>query len=372
MNKAYTQKKERARYLDRTGRHAAAKALWQEVHAMPSVQTDDPDYRRLRYVRYADDFLLGFTGPHAEAQEIKAHLATFLRETLKLDLSEEKTLITHARTEPARFLGYDVGIAANDTQRNAGKRTLNGNPTLAIPPEVVQRACRRYMANGKPVHRMELTHNEAFSIVATYQAEYRGLVEYYRMAHNLRRLSELRWVMETSLTKTLAHKHRTSVQAIYRRFAATVKDEQRGTVKVLQVRVERPEKRPLVATWGGISLARKVSATLDDRPPVIYGRRTELVQRLLAERCELCGATERLEVHHIRKLADLKKHGRTPPRWVQTMAERRRKTLVLCHTCHQLTHAGKARPTIVESSGEPDDAKVSRPVRRGADGKVPA
>jgi hypothetical protein len=217
-----------------------------------------------------------------------------------------------------------------------------------------------------------MTNDDALTIVAHYQAAYRGLVEYYRLAHNLRCLSELKWVMETSLTKTLAHKLKTSVANVYRRYHATAKDENGRAVKALQVRVERPEKRPLVATWGGISLARKINATLNDQPTAIYGTRTELVQRLLAEQCELCGATEQLEVHHIRKLADLKKHGRTPPKWVETMAARQRKTLVLCHHCHRLTHAGKPRPPAVGNLGEPDDAKVSRPVRRGADGKVPA
>lgn len=371
-NREYARKKEKARYLGKTGRREEAAVLWKEVRNMPSIQTDDPEYRRLRYVRYADDFLLGFIGTHEEAQNIKAQLAAMLQNSLKLDLSEEKTLVTHARTGQARFLGYNVSIATDDTQRNARGRYVNGIVTLSVPQEVVQEACRRYMSNGKPIHRAERLNNEVFTIIADYQTEYRGLVEYYRMAHNLRDLSVLKWTMETSLTKTLASKLKTSVAGIYRRYHATVENEHGRPYKALQVRVEREGKRPLVATWGGISLARKTNAALNDNPYQVPRGRTELVKRLLADECELCGSTEQVQVHHIRKLADLKKHGRTLPMWAQTMVARQRKTLVVCHECHQAIHAGKPTRRKMGSPGEPDDAKVSSPVRRGADGKVSA
>ena len=83
-----------------------AEALRRQAQTMPSMDVNDPNYRRLKYVRYADDFLLGFIGPRSEAEEIKQHLGRFLEEELKLHLSETKTLITHARSEAARFLGY--------------------------------------------------------------------------------------------------------------------------------------------------------------------------------------------------------------------------------------------------------------------------
>ena len=68
-------------------------------------------------MRYADDFLLGFIGPRDEAEAIKRRIGEFLRDQLKLELSEEKTLITHARTEHARFLGYDICIRQRDDLR---------------------------------------------------------------------------------------------------------------------------------------------------------------------------------------------------------------------------------------------------------------
>ena len=106
---------------------------------------------------------------------------------------------------------------------------------------------------------------------------------------------------------------------------------------MLQVMVERKGKLPLVATWGGISLKRDVQALLDDTPQRLWnGTRTELLQRLLADKCELCGSKDRVQVHHVRALRDLHRPGHTvPPNWVQQMAARQRKTLVVCHQCHR-------------------------------------
>ena len=88
---------------------------------MPSGDPRDPGYRRLHYARYADDTLLGFTGPRAEAEEIKARLAAFLRDELKLELSQDKTLITHARTQAARVPRLRDHRAAQRPQGHPGQ-----------------------------------------------------------------------------------------------------------------------------------------------------------------------------------------------------------------------------------------------------------
>ena len=112
-------------------------------------------------------------------------------------------------------------------------------------------------------------------------------------------------------------------------------------VPCLQVVVPRPSKKPLVATWGGISLVHKRKAIIEDKPYKVYGGRTELVKRLLADTCELCGSKENIEVHHIRKLADVKNKGLlNHPTWAQVMAARNRKTLVVCRECHVAIHNG--------------------------------
>src|SRR5437870_7486525 len=179
--------------------------------------------------------------------------------------------------------------------------------------------------------------------------------------------------MEQSLVKTLARKFRTSVTKVYRRYRATHQVDGQ-TYKVLQVTVERGEgKRPLVARWGGIPLKWRMTAALDDQPPRVWSTRSELLDRLLADTCELCGSQEAVEVHHIRKLADLRHKGQgQKPAWVRCMAARQRKTLVVCRTHHEDTQYGRCswRNFTKHDTGEPGAAKVARPVRRAADRKV--
>ena len=362
-----------AHYLERRGRRDEARALRQQTRRYPSQDPDDPDYRRLRYVRYADDFLLGFAGPRVEAEAIKHQLGAFLQETLKLELSASKTLITHGKTEAARFLGYDLTVkTAADTFSTNGRRTT-GRIGLAVPPAVVRRTCRPYLRHGKPIHRTERTNDSDFSIIAGYDAEYRGIVAYERLAYNLHRLGRLRWAMQGSLAKTLAHKLRISVAEVYRRYRASIRTD-RGVRPVLEATVEREGKRPLVTRWGTVDLAHRMNVVLDDAPARVWNnRRTELVQRLLAETCELCRSTDQVQVHHIRHLKDLTRSGRAAkPAWVEMMAARRRKTLVVCHACHSRIHAGTPLATRGrDAPGEPDEPKASRPVRRGAVGAVP-
>jgi hypothetical protein len=338
------------------------------MRRLPTHITDDPNYRRLRYIRYADDFLLGLAGPKSEAEAIKHAIGGFLRDSLKLELSEAKTLITHGRTGSARFLGYDIGTLHNDTRLTNRSRNLNGVIGLRVPHEVVKQKCARYMRQGKAVHLPERTNDDVFSIIAGYDLEYRGLVEYYRLAYNLRRLNTVKWIMETSLTKTLAHKLRISVANVYRRLSA-IHDGR----KVLKVTVRREGKKPLVAIWGSTDLVRRTrSNRLNDTPAKISYQRSELVTRLLADTCELCDSQDRIEVHHIRKLADLNKPGRRPkPEWMKVMAARRRKTLVVCQPCHAAITHGRLHQHLKRVTGEPDAVKVARPVRRGAVGKVP-
>ena len=357
-NPEYERLKHRAGYLARMGRRAEARALRKQCRGLPSVDPHDPDYRRLRYIRYADDFLLGFCGPREEAEQIKHQLRQFLHQTLKLELSEPKTLLTHARTTPARFLGYAIHVIQNDQLCDAtGRRATNGTIGLKLPVDIVQAACQRYMRCGKPVHRTQNIFDSDFSIIAQYQQEFRGFVAYYRLAYNLAPQGTwLKQVMEQSLTKTLAAKYRISVPTVYQRYGTMLETPQ-GPRKGLQVSIPRDEKPPLVAQWGGISLARCMEAVLDDQPKRIWNARTELSTRLLAQRCELCGATSNIVVHHIRHLKDLKRKGRAPrPAWMEKMAARRRKTLVVCETCHHAIHAGQADGQQIRTSntGEPD------------------
>jgi ABC-type dipeptide/oligopeptide/nickel transport system ATPase component len=191
----------------RRGDRNQVRQLRQRMRSLPSVDPQDPGYRRLRYVRYADDTLLGFAGPKAEAEEIKQRLAQFLRDDLKLELSQDKTLITHARTGAARFLGYEITTQHNDRQTTRGQRHVNGQIGLRVPRTVIKAKSAPYLQRGEPARRTRLLHSDDHTIVATYGAEYRGIVQYYLLAGDVNQLGRLRWVMPTSLLKTLASKH---------------------------------------------------------------------------------------------------------------------------------------------------------------------
>jgi hypothetical protein len=315
-------------------------------------------------VRYADDWRLGFSGPRSEAEEIKQAIGAFLSDPLKLELSDSKTLITPARTQAARFLGYDLVVLQNNHKLDRrGHRCINGQLGLRVPQEVLQQKRSLYVPHGKPRHRAELLHDTPFSIMAQYQQEYRGVVDYYRLAYNLHAFNRLKWVMERSLVQTLAYKLRVSVSTIDRRYQTTLQTDDGARVG-LQVTVEREEGRqPLSARWGGISLSRNRQATLDDSPLRICGPRSELEARLLAETGELCGSPETVEVHHLRALKDLRRKGQVErPFWIQVMAARQRKTLVTCHHCHQAIHRGEPlqQHTATEQTLE------SRVLRKGA------
>ncbi len=351
------------------GDRELARQLMQQAQSIPSRDPHDSEFRRLWYVRYADDFLLGYIGPKSEAMKIKQQIAEFLTDRLKLQLSSEKTLITHSMDDRAKFLGYEIHVLHEDRKHTDGRRSINGSVGLRVPIAVVGAHSAKYLRNGRPIHLPERLNDSVFSIVALYQAEFRGLVEYYRLAYNLHILSSVKWVAGQSLVKTLANKLRVSCGTIRRRFTKVIMTLYR-TYKVLYVAIDRgPEKQPLVAYFGGISLARDDKAKIFDLPTPIWSGRSELAQRLLAGKCELCESEDRVEVHHIHKLADLK--GKS--RWDKVMAARRRKTLVVCHTCHNLIHSGLYDGPALRHNitGEPDAVKAARPVRRGVVGKVP-
>ncbi len=288
--------------------------------------------------------MIGFAGPKADAAHIKQSIADWLQTNLKLTLSAEKTLITHATQSAAHFLGYESVNQQSTTKIGFGKRCINGSIGLRVPRGLADHDSKPYRKAGKPIHRTELLEASDFSIVTRYQQEYRGVVQYSALATNIYAFNKLHWVMQQSLVKTLARTHQTRMSTIRAKYKTTTQPPDGKRLTCLQVRVEREGKRPLVAQFGGISLTRQPNAILNHTPYVYRNKRTEILKRLLANECELCGSHEAIEVHHIRKLADLKRRGgRDQPPWVKRMRALRRKTLVVCQTCHQNIHAG--RPT---------------------------
>jgi len=339
VNREYLRLAKRRQAARRRGDRASARELAQQMRNLPYGDPMDPGYRRLKYLRYADDHVLGFIGPKAEAEQIKAALAAFLRETLALELNQPKTLITHARTRAARFLGYEITVQHGNTKLTGGIRSANGRIALRVPPDVIKAKCAPYRRRGKPWHRPGLQNLPDYDIVRIYGAEYRGIVNYYRLAQDIRRLSALRWNAETSMLKTLAAKHDSSVSKTAARYKAKVLTGN-GPRICFEARKHREGRPDLVARFGGIPLTRDRRAVIRDPAPVpATVPRKELISRLRRRQCELCGHGTTVAVHQVAGLASLGKPGPGQPAWAVLMARMRRKTLVVCAACHEYIHA---------------------------------
>jgi group II intron reverse transcriptase/maturase len=320
------------------GDRDAVRTLRRERRQLPSRDPQDPGYRRLRYTRYADDHLLGFIGPKAEAEDIKDQLARFLRDELALELNPDKTLITHARTTAARYLGYEITVQHCNDKLTNGRKLVNGVVALRIPLDVIKAKRAPYRRHGKPWHRSALQNLDDFDIIQTYGAEYRGIVGYYLLANDVWRLTDLEWHAKTSMLKTLAAKYQSTVSKMAARYKAKIETPQ-GLRTCFEARIQRDGKQDLVARFGGIPLVRKKNAVLIDRVPgPVPTPRKELIRRLLTRRCELCGRAGTVAIHQVRKLTSLGKPGPDQPGWATKMASMRRKTLVVCAACHDVAH----------------------------------
>lgn len=323
---------------------ARLKAIEQERAAFPSGDEMDGSYRRLKYIRYADDFILGVIGSKEDALRIKEDIKSFLSESLALELSEEKTLITHTG-KSAKFLGYEITVTRNNHQRRNVqgrlRRTYGKRVRLNVSMATLRDKLLEYGAmeiklrNGKeiwkPKCRSGLIFNDDLEILDRYNRETVGFCNYYLIANNCVVLHNFRYIMEYSMYKTFAGKYRSTVRKINKKYRLnklfTVKYEQKGVIKS--------------RTFYKTSFKRRTTAfngSCDIEPYSIADvSRTNLTDRLKAEKCELCGATGKLIMHHVRNLKDLK--GKES--WKRLMSARKRKTIALCPSCHRLRHLGK-------------------------------
>lgn len=323
---------------------ARLKAIEQERAAFPSGDEMDGSYHRLKYIRYADDFILGVIGSKEDALRIKEDIKSFLSESLALELSEEKTLITHTG-KSAKFLGYEITVTRNNHQRRDVqgrlRRTYGKRVRLNVSMATLRDKLLEYGAmeiklrNGKeiwkPKCRSGLIFNDDLEILDRYNRETVGFCNYYLIANNCVVLHNFRYIMEYSMYKTFAGKYRSTVRKINKKYRLnklfTVKYEQQGVIKS--------------RTFYKTSFKRRTTAfngSCDIEPYSIADvSRTNLTDRLKAEKCELCGATGKLIMHHVRNLKDLK--GKES--WKRLMSARKRKTIALCPSCHRLRHLGK-------------------------------
>ena len=311
----------------------------------PSVDPTDDEDRRLRYRRDADDFLLGYAGTMAEALAIKGKIAACLATQLPLTLSAAKTLITHAHTSRARFLGDDSGTMHSQTKVDQRRqRTVSTKIGLYIPEDVWQNKRQRYVRHGKATHRVARMNESAYDIITRYQAAYRGLGAYDTLAPNLSSLRYRGYTRATALLKPLADKGKTTVAKTNKRLKSTT-ETRSGPRQCLQLTIPRAKgKKPLVATFGGLRLRKTHTAIKDPGLMPYIRRRSEIGERLLNDPCEVWESKEHIPMHHIRHLADLNRgKGREKPLWRNIMISRKRKSLPLCQRGHDDVHHNRPK-----------------------------
>ena len=313
------------------------KQLRKQQYETPRYDYNDPNFKRLSYVRYADDFILGVIGSKNDTVEIMNNIVEYLANTLKIEVNKDKTRIIHNK-DKVRFLGYDLTVMKNDKRKE-----INGGIALWLPYEVI----KNYIIKNrfgkfindkisgktqlKAIHRSELLNITELEILMQYNIKMRGLYNYYKMASNVCKLNNFNYICQLSFLRTLAAKYKTTCKKL-------CKNKNYCRNKKIGI----THNNHFYEFFNGpftVVKNIKYEKNIDVIETINqYFNRTSLIDRMSAHKCEFCGDEEGpFEVHHIKKLKDLK--GKT--RWEKLMIARKRKTMVLCVTCHDKLHAGK-------------------------------
>ena len=314
--------------------------LSKQMLSTPHKDAMDADFRRMQYVRYADDFLISVIGSKSECETIKADITQFMREQLKLELSDEKTLITHAQ-DKAKFLGYEIFIRKSDAvKRNRDgvlKRDFNGAVVLTLNSAVIQKKLTEYNAlevrniDGKDIWwskpRRYMTPMKPEDILAQYNAEIRGLYNYYSLAANVsKECASFAFIMKMSMFKTLGWKLNTSARKVRQKY-------QKDKDFVIPYNDAKGKQKYRVFYNEGFKKRNaQFDVDYDKLPQTMYVPYPSLVERLKDGRCELCGKEGKVVMHHVRTLTKLKGNNE----WEKLMLKRHRKTLVVCEDCNSM------------------------------------
>ena len=315
----------------------------ENTRKVPASMDMDADYKRLKYIRYADDFLIGVVGSKADCEKMKEDFTHFMREKLKLELSDEKTLITNAH-DSAKFLGYEISVRKSEVKRynNLGyfKRVFNGQVVLTLPLATIQKKLLELKAleirnvNGKEVWwtmpRDYLNNDKPEDICARYTAEIRGLYQYYRIADNISYAgSKFGYIMKYSFCKTLAKKLKSSTKKIITRYRKS------HDIAIPYLGRKGETKYRIFYNDGFARQKPNKDASCDNLPNTFVLPFPTLAERLMERNCELCGATNvNTIMYQVRKLSEIKPN----TEWHKLMLKKWRKTLVVCEHCNAKIH----------------------------------
>ena len=322
--------------------------LKEQQEGIPSGDMHSEGFRRLRFSRYADDFIIGIIGTKRDVEVVMQRVTEFLQNALNLQISPEKTRIQKGQ-QGIEFLSYGIKTQYGERKRKVKvkgryttRRTTSGSIRLSVPQHKVIQFCKKYdygdWQENEPLHRQVLTDVSDLEIIETYNAELRGLANYYELARDVKKdLAKLQYLSQYSLFKTLAAKHKSKLTVV-------VSKLKRGNEYIHRYRFKEDWKEIKVFQ---LKHMMKPKGEINTIPNTLSltAPHSELVRRMEAEECEYCGRTDLpLESHLVRKLKDLKSRPNLK-QWQIAMITRNRKTLMLCSgtpdSCHILLHLGK-------------------------------
>ncbi|MEQ6377285.1 reverse transcriptase domain-containing protein [Bacillaceae bacterium S4-13-56] len=324
------------------------KSLEQEIRKIPYYDPKDTSYKRLNYVRYADDFIINVIGSEKDAERIKRRIGKFLKDELALEMSEEKTLVTHV-TKCAKFLGYEITARTpkiEKTKYSRAMRKANGNVEFYMPSDYAINWLKKARAikfnkdgTWKPVARYSLTNLSDLELLLIHNSEIRGIYNYFKLAKNIhRQMSTLIYGLEYSCLGTMARKRKSST--------GKIKTELRKG-KGWGVEYNTKKGKKFMYFFNDPIKRSRMPYTTDSDVDEVFSLmkfrgRTELESRLSAGECEICGFSDidgEFHIHHVNKLKDLKKKSKKS-KWMEEMIARNRKTLIVCKDCHWKIHSG--------------------------------
>jgi group II intron reverse transcriptase/maturase len=302
----------------------------------PVYEYNDPSYTRVKFLRYADDVIIGVIGPKTLAEQVREELSEFLAKELKLELNQQKTIITHPATERAQFLGYLFQTAGPRWRRRNLQRkgsphniiqtikTTTGNITLLVPLRNINEKLKKYMKNGQPASMNAFINQPVDHIIEHYNGALRGWYNYYQLAENVGQLNYAHYIFRYSLAKTIAHKEKSSVSKVFQKCGKDITFQKPNGRKICLF--NQPMKQ--------VKKAKGAKANLDSIPT--WGpRRT---QSRLTDNCVVCDSSIGIEMHHVRHI---RKRGETVQGFSLYLASINRKQVPVCHKCHREIHNGR-------------------------------
>jgi len=343
-NNEYKRLQDRRLYLAKQGKTKtrAYQELGVRMKKLPSMNTKDPDFVRIKYIRYADDWVVGITGPRKLAEEIKQKVRDFLRTELMLTLSEEKTVITNARTQEAKFLGYRIRLGRTNKEQKQTVRT-NGSGKVykqrSTGSEIVLKAPMEEIIkklhtngfcdkNGNPIHRAPWKTLDDDQIVNRYSSMNRGIQEYYRPADNWARVQRVQYILKFSLAKTLAGKHKSKIAKVL---------SGNGDIKILTMR--KGKEKEIVFFQNHDWTTNRAGFSKSEEVDLVTMNIRMRTRSKLGLPCCICGVGDKVEMHHVRHLRKMTE--KRAKGFTRVMDALNRKQIPVCRECHKLIHAGQ-------------------------------